>query len=141
MPTYLVGTDGSEASEALCGHLREVVSPGDTVEVVNVLTGNDVDRARAGQAALATFEDAFDEGVTVRTRQVNRGRAPSTELVEMAREVDADRIVTGLRRHSRTERVVFGSVSGSLLRKVDRPVTLVPLPGYTVTGTATGTSR
>ena len=132
MVTYLVGTDGSEASEALCAFLRGTVEPGDTVEVLNVLTGNDVDTARGGEAALAAFEGAFDDRVTVNTRQVNRGRHPSTELVEMAREVDANRIVTGLRQHTRTERIIFGSVSQSLLRKVDRPVTLVPLPGYTL---------
>lgn len=137
MVTYLVGTDGSEASETLCAFLRETVVPGDTVEVVNVLTGNDVDAARGGEAALETFEGTFDDGVTVNTRQVNRGRDPSTELVEMARDVGADRIVTGLRQHSRTERIIFGSVSQSLLKKVDRPVTLVPLPEYTTTDTAT----
>ena len=141
MVTYLVGTDGSEASEALCAFLRGTVESGDTVEVVNVLTGNDVDVARDGEAALAAFEGPFDDRVTVRTRQINRGRNPSTELVELAREVDADRIVTGLRQHSRTERIIYGSVSQSLLKKVDRPVTLVPLPGYAVAEPADAASR
>lgn len=135
MVTYLVGTDGREASEALYEYLRDAVDPGDAVEVVNVLTGNDVDTAKGGEAALAVFEDAFGDEVTVTTRQVNRGRHPSTELVEMARDFDADHIVTGLRRHSRAERIIFGSVSQSLLKKVDRPITLVPLPGYAVTAT------
>lgn len=136
MVTYLVGTDGVEASEVLCGFLRGTVGSGDVLEVVNVLTGDDVDTARNGKAALAVFEDAFEDGVTVNTRQVNRGRHPSTELVEMAREFDADWIVTGLRRHTRTELVISGSVSQSLVKKVDRPVTLVPLPGYGVAETA-----
>lgn len=134
MVTYLVGTDGAAASEALCAHLRETVVPGDTVEVVNALTGDDVAAIDAGEQALAAFDDAFDEGVTVRTRQVNRGRDPSTEVLEMAREVEADRIVVGLRQHSRTERIIFGSVAQSLLEKVDRPITLVPLPEYTGAG-------
>jgi len=134
MVTYLAGTDGAAASEALCAHLRETVVSGDTVEVVNALTGDDVAAIDAGEAALATFDDAFDEGVTVRTRQVNRGRDPSTEVLETAREVEADRIVVGLRQHSRTERIVFGSVAQSLLKKVDRPITLVPLPEYTGAG-------
>ncbi|PSQ07325.1 universal stress protein [Halobacteriales archaeon QS_5_70_15] len=132
MVTYLVGTDGAEASEALRDFLERSIAPGDTVEVVNVIPDNDVETIDAGEAALEAFEGAFDDRVTVRTRQVNRGRDPSTELVEMAREVDADRIVMGLRQHSRTERIIFGSVAQSLLKKVDRPITLVPLPEYTV---------
>lgn len=132
MVTYLVGTDGVEASEALYTFLEGAVAPGDTVEVVNVIPDNDVETIDAGEAALEVFEDAFDDRVTLRTRQVNRGRDPSTELVGMAREEDADRIVTGLRQHSRTERMVFGSVAQSLLKKVDRPTTLVPLPEHTV---------
>lgn len=99
----------------------------------DVLTGDDVETARDGEKAL----EAFEGSVTVGTRQVNRGRSPSTELVELARETEADRIVVGLRQHSRTERIIFGSVSQSLLKKVDRPVTLVPLPEYTTTDTAT----
>ncbi|MEF8841907.1 MAG: universal stress protein [Haloarculaceae archaeon] len=133
MTTYLVGTDGIEASEALCAFLVETVVPGDTVEVVNVLTEDDVEAIDAGGEALTAFEGAFDDRVTVSTRQVNRGRNPSTEIVEMARDIDADRIVMGLRQHSRTERIIFGSVAQSLLKKVDRPITLVPLPGYTAT--------
>jgi nucleotide-binding universal stress UspA family protein len=132
MVTYLVGTDGAEASEALRDFLERSIAPGDTVEVVNVIPDDDVETIDAGEAALEAFEGAFDDRVTVRTRQVNRGRDPSTELVEMAREVDADRIVMGLRQHSRTERIIFGSVAQSLLKKVDRPITLVPLPEYTV---------
>jgi len=132
MVTYLVGTDGAEVSEALRDFLERSIAPGDTVEVVNVIPDDDVETIDAGEAALEAFEGAFDDRVTVRTRQVNRGRDPSTELVEMAREVDADRIVMGLRQHSRTERIIFGSVAQSLLKKVDRPITLVPLPEYTV---------
>lgn len=131
MVTYLVGTDGVAASEALCAFLRRTVGPGDTVEVVNAITGDDVASIEAGEEALAAFEDAFDGEVTVRTRQVNRGRDASTEVLEMARDVEADRIVVGLRQHSRTERIIFGSVAQSLLEKVDRPITLVPLPEHT----------
>lgn len=132
MATYLVGTDGVEASETLVGFLRETLRPGDRVEAVHVLTNSNIDEAEAGEAALGVFERALgEEEVAVRTRQVNRGRSPAAELVELAGEVEADRIVTGLRQHSRTERIIFGSVSQSLVKQVDRPVTLVPLPSYT----------
>ncbi|MFB6118265.1 universal stress protein [Halosegnis sp.] len=132
MVTFLVGTDGEEASETLALFLNDVAAPDDRVEVVHVLTNSDVDAASAGEEALTTFESVFDVDADVRARQLNRGRSPAEEMVAVADSVDADRLVTGLRQHSRTERIISGSVSQSLVKRVDRPVTLVPLPSYTV---------
>lgn len=131
MTTYLAGTDGESASEAVGDYLTEEVDEGDHVEVVHVLTTDEVQDRWEGEAALGQLAERF-EGieVTVTTHQLARGREPAEELVEHAREIDADHIVTALRRHSRTERIVFGSVSHSLLQRVTRPITLVPLPEY-----------
>ena len=132
MVTYLVGTDGVEASEIIATFLNDIAEPGDRVEVVNVLTNSDVDAAEAGEEALTAFENGFEVDAELRCRQLNRGRSPAEEVVAVADNVDADRLVTGLRQHSRTERIISGSVSQSLIKRVDRPVTLVPLPSYTV---------
>ena len=132
MVTYLAGTDGPEASEIVATFLNDVAEPGDRVEVVNVLTNSDVDAATAGEEALTAFEEGFEVDAELRCRQLNRGRSPAEEMVEVADNVDADRLVTGLRQHSRTERIISGSVSQSLIKRIDRPVTLVPLPSYTV---------
>ena len=130
MVTYVVGTDGVEASETIRDHLLGEVAPGDTVEVLHVLSpGADYDERSGGEAALSVFEE-LAEGVTVETRQVSRGRGPAEELARFAEEVDADEIVVALRRHTRTERVIYGSVSHALLQKVTCPITLVPLPEY-----------
>lgn len=130
MVTYLIGTDGVPASETVCDHLEQKVTEDDHLEVVHVLEGTDPDDALAGREALEVFEDRFEDRVSVTTRQINRGRSPSTELVETAAEVDADEMVTALRRHSRTERIIFGSVSQSLVQRVTIPITLVPLAEY-----------
>jgi len=132
MVTYLVGTDGEEASATIAKFLNGVADPSDSVEVVNVLTNSDVDAVEAGEAALTRFEAAFEVDADLRCRQLNRGRSPAEEMTAVAENVDADRLVTGLRQHSRTERIISGSVSQSLIKRVDRPVTLVPLPSYTV---------
>ena len=132
MVTYLAGTDGAEASEIIATFLNDIAEPGDRVEVVNVLTNSDVDAAEAGEEALTAFENGFEVDAELRCRQLNRGRSPAEEMVEVADNVEADRLVTGLRQHSRTERIISGSVSQSLIKRVDRPVTLVPLPSYTV---------
>ncbi|MFC7228089.1 universal stress protein [Salinirubellus salinus] len=131
MVTYLVGTDGEEASETICDHLETELEAVDVLEVVNVLSSRaNRDERQAGEEALALFEDRFDDRVTVNTRQLSRGRSPADEIAAYAEEIAADEIVVALRRHTRTERVIFGSVSHKLLQKVTRPITLVPLPQY-----------
>jgi nucleotide-binding universal stress UspA family protein len=131
MVTYLVGTDGEEASQTIYDHLESEVEDGDVVEVIHVLSkGADHDERSAGERALALFERRPDAEVTVNTRQLSRGRSPADEIAAHAETVDADEILVALRRHTRTERVIFGSVSHALLQRVTRPITLVPLPEY-----------
>jgi nucleotide-binding universal stress UspA family protein len=130
MTTYLVGTDGPAASDAIADYLEEEIDADDHVEAVHVLTTDEVDDRHEGEAALERLVERLGETASVETQQLARGRAPAEELVEHAAEVGADHVVTALRRHSRTERVIFGSVSHSLLQRVTRPLTLVPLPEY-----------
>jgi len=130
MTTCLVGTDGLPASEAICDFLESEVDRLDHVEVINAPAQGDVDAATEGKEALELFEERFGDRVAVETHQRVRGKDPSDELLERAGEIGADRILVGLRRHSRTERIIFGSVSRTLLEKVTVPVTLVPLPEY-----------
>ncbi|PSP96980.1 hypothetical protein BRC89_12705 [Halobacteriales archaeon QS_4_70_19] len=89
-----------------------------------------MDDVHEGKAALELFEDRLIARVSARTRQLSQGLSPSERIVAGADEVDADRIVVALRRHTRTERVIFGSVSHALLQRVTRPITLVPLEEY-----------
>ncbi|MFB6206655.1 MAG: universal stress protein [Haloglomus sp.] len=131
MVTYLVGTDGNAASQVICDHFEaEGVDEDDQLVVLNVLTSDDVDDIDEGEAALALFEERFGDRAHVETSQVSRGNSPAEELTDHADEIGADRIVVALRRHSRTERIIFGSVAHALLQQVRRPVTLVPLEEY-----------
>lgn len=141
MTVYLVGTDGAESSRMLARFVNETARPDDRIEAVHVLTDSDVENATAGDAALDAFEAELDDGFEVRTRQLNRGRSPAEEMLAVAESVGANHIVTGLRQHSRTERIIFGSVSQSLIKQTDRPVTLVPLPSYTVAEDPTAESE
>ena len=131
MVTCLVGTDGTDASETICDHLETELEAIDVLEVVHVLSSRaDREERQEGETALALFEERFGDRVEVNTRQMSRGRSPADEIAAYAEEIDADEILVALRRHSRTERVIFGSVSHKLLQKVTRPITLVPLPEY-----------
>ena len=134
MVTYLIGTDGLPASEAISDYLGQRVDKDDYLEVINVIAGGRLgdgsDERRAGEEALDLFEERFGEETSVTTRQFNRGRSPTDELIQYADEIDADQIVTALRRHSRTERIIVGSVAHSLIQRTTRPLTLVPLKEY-----------
>lgn len=127
MVTYLVGTDGIAASQEIADFLKETVNENDRLEVVNVLTGGDDEEARAGENALELFEERFGEGVAVETHQIESEHTPAEDLLETAQRLDADQIVTGLRRHSQTERIIFGSVAYALLKRTTIPIALVPL--------------
>lgn len=130
MVTYLVGTDGVSASESLCDYFEQNLDEDDHLEVVTVKERSDPDDYAAGKKALETFEERYDGLASISTELVYRGRSPADELPVLADEIDADRIVIGLRRHSRTERIIFGSVAHVLLQRVTRPIILVPLPEY-----------
>lgn len=131
MTTYLAGTDGGAASEVIGDFLTEEADDGDHIDVVNVLTTDDVNDRHHGEEAIDQLAERFEDmEVTVTSHQLARGRKPAEELIEHAKDIEADHIVAALRRHSRTERIIFGSVSHSLLQRVDRPITLVPLPEY-----------
>ena len=131
MVTYLVGTDGTAASEAIGDYLDQEINENDHLEVINVLSsGASADESIEGQEALDQFEERFGSRVSVTTHQLSRGQGPTDELIDYAAEVDADRIVIALRRHSRTERIIFGSVSHTLLQRTTHPLILVPLPEY-----------
>ena len=125
MATYLVGTDGEPASTAIGDHLAGRLAGDDHVRAVYV-------RASANEAArraLAVLEDRLGDEASVETAVVDPGqeRGPADTLVDEAEAADADQLVVGLRRHSRAERLIKGSVSHALVEQVDLPLLLVPL--------------
>lgn len=51
---------------------------------------------------------------------------PAERIIGLADEVDADFVTVGGRNQSMARKALFGSVSGEIIRKVDRPVISVP---------------
>lgn len=128
MVTYVVGTDGPQTSAVLCDYLEDEVTDGDTIHGVYAL-GDEPSRetTERGTEALAVLTDRFGETPGVELHNPVRTTPPSKELLITANEVDADRIVIGLRQHSVTERVIFGSTAQEVLKNASLPVIAVPL--------------
>lgn len=128
MVTYVVGTDGPQTSAVLCDYLVDEVTSGDTIHAVSAL-GDAPSReaTEQGEAALEMFTDRFEGPIDVKLHNPVRSTPPWRELLIVANEVDADRIVIGLRQHSMPERVIFGSTAQEVLKNTSRPVIAVPL--------------
>ena len=128
MVTYLVGVDGMPTSTVLCDFLDDVVTDGDTIHALYAL-GDAPSRESVNRAeeALATFTEQFEEARRVTLHKPIRQTPPAEELLITANEVDADRIVIGLRQHNVAERVISGSTAQAVLKNTSRPVIAVPL--------------
>ena len=128
MTTILIGTDGEAASEVICDYLEDCLSDADTVYAVNVEpTHEDSDKSVAGRKGLVLVKSRLGDLADVNTRQLETGSSPARELLSLAEGVDADEIVIGLRHHSMSDRIIFGSTAASILKQTTRPVIAVPL--------------
>jgi nucleotide-binding universal stress UspA family protein len=66
-----------------------------------------------------------DAGVTYRLKEFVRGNAPSEDLLQVAKDEDADLIVLGLRRRSPVGKLVMGSNAQDVLLNADCAVLAV----------------
>ncbi|MHB9287698.1 universal stress protein [Halobacteriales archaeon Cl-PHB] len=130
MTNYLVATDSVECSDVLADYLTDWVTDDDTVYAVTSLRGGDANEAedhRRAETAVERVAERLGDRTTVETHQYVRGNAPSEDVLQAAAEFDVSILVIGLQRHSRTERVIFGSTLEATLHHVDRPVWTVPV--------------
>lgn len=131
MTRLLIGTDGTDTSEALLGYLEDAVDADDAVYVLNSQVGgeeSDVADVEAGEEAIEALEAGLaGTGAEVTARQLVRGNEPVEDLLAVAEDWDADEYVIGIRKRSPVGKVVFGSTAQNLLLEADRPVRCVPL--------------
>ncbi len=66
-----------------------------------------------------------NEGIPHKTRRLIRGLTPAEDLNEVVKEEDADMIVIGLRRRSRTGKLLVGSDAQDILLSAECPVVAV----------------
>ena len=133
---YIAATDGRETDAVLRDYLEPRATPDDTVYLVRSLKGQEKDAGPGedegdvvidARESLAAFEDEFSGPADVETHLLVRGNDPHEDVLGFADERDADEIVVGIRQHSATERVLFGSTAQKVLLNADRPVVALPL--------------
>jgi len=137
-----VGPGDAERTERLAEAVAEVAGPtGATVVLAHVFTDEEYEDVIAQLDYDPTGEISPDEvaarHATVRElgRELDdagvtytvRGRVGShgESIVELAKEVDADRVVVGGRKRSPTGKAVFGSTAQTVMLNSPSPVTFV----------------
>ena len=110
----MVAYDGSEGAERALDTAAQLVGYGSTLTVVSISPGG----ADGREALAAARERLLGKGVTA--RYVTRSGEPADEIVEAARELEADLIVVGRRTPPTDE-----SVSAQVVRTAASDVLVV----------------
>lgn len=121
-----VDTDESKAAlEWAVEHVKEY---GGHVVVVHSIRGGGSPEAEKEEVLtyrkqLDAIEKRFtDEGVPHTVRRLIRGLTPAEDLIRVVSEEEADLIAIGLRRRSRTGKLIMGSDALEILLQADCPV-------------------
>ncbi|GGD16371.1 universal stress protein [Nocardioides daphniae] len=128
--TVVVGYIPNEFGEvALDAGVQEALRRGSRVVVVNATRGDSyIDERFVGESSLGALEERLAGlGVECELRQT-MGPDVADELVGVAREVDADMIVLGLRPRSPVGKLLMGSVAQRVLLDASCAVLTVKPP-------------
>jgi nucleotide-binding universal stress UspA family protein len=132
MPSVIVAYDGSELAHRALEHASDLVGPGGTVSVINVIRVQSVssrlenvsEQQRAVQNHLLLEAESFLAGRRVTADLVPAAGDPATEILSAASSMGADVIVVGRNAHL-APHLIRGSLSGTLVRKAASDVLVV----------------
>jgi nucleotide-binding universal stress UspA family protein len=120
----VIGVDDNEERALACARAAADL-PGDASEkrvtVIHSFTDNP---SGASASQLASVRDVTDflEGEEIEVEVAESSGDPADQLLETARELDADLIVVAGRKRSPTGKALFGSVTQSIILNAERPV-------------------
>lgn len=138
-----VGTEDEERTERLAAEAVSVAEPtGATVVLAHVFDGEEFDEVRSNLGVDPESEASTPDAVAKRhttTRAISKALTEAgvdhsirgavgdhaDEIVGLAEETDADRVVVGGRHRSPTGKAVFGSVAQDVILSAPCPVTFV----------------
>jgi nucleotide-binding universal stress UspA family protein len=126
----LIGYDGTGAAkEALNLAKIHAETFGATVDVVTSMEKGtedqreDIEQAERG---LEWAKSLFDENnIECNIHLLIRGMAPGEDLVEFAKENDADEIIVGVKRRSKVGKLLMGSTAQYVILQAGCPVVSV----------------
>ena len=88
--------------------------------------GEDPDRIGRIQMDLKQIEaDLENEGILGEVDQLARGLSPGEDIVTFAAENNVDQVYVGIRKKSRTSKLILGSTAQYIILKCRCPVTSV----------------
>jgi nucleotide-binding universal stress UspA family protein len=88
--------------------------------------GEDPERIGRIRMELKQIEaDLTQEGIQVEVEELVRGLSPGEDIVTFAAENDVDQVYVGIRKKSRTSKLILGSTAQFIILKCKCPVTSV----------------
>jgi nucleotide-binding universal stress UspA family protein len=108
---------------------RAITSIGSKVYLVHSLTGNNSDNVERIEASEKAMDQACkklkDQGIDCESRLLIRGFEPGEDIVQFAKEIQADEIMVGIIKRSRVEKMLLGSTAQYVILNAHCPVTTV----------------
>jgi len=120
----VIGVDNNEERAVTCAKAVADL-PGDASETkVTVIHSFTDNPSGASASQLASVREVTDhlEGLGFDVEVMESSGDPAEQLLEAARESDANLLVLGGRKRSPTGKALFGSVTQSVILNADRPV-------------------
>jgi nucleotide-binding universal stress UspA family protein len=130
MEKIVVGYDGSNTGKAALAVAKEQSKAFDAKVFVieSQLGGSDTDvkDIKKGEETLEFAESYLKEqNIPCETHLLVRGVEPGEDIVQFAKDNDADLIIVGVRRRSKVGKLMFGSTAQYVILEAPCPVLTV----------------
>lgn len=130
---FLVGYNGTDVSKAALSLARtyaEVFKA--KVYIMTSMGGGAHESVEAIRKTEDELESAAEflreKGIECETHQLARGLSPGEDLISFAQENDIDQIFVGVRKKSKTQKIILGSTAQYIVLKAPCPVVTVNRP-------------
>ena len=130
MKKIVVGYDGTSTAKAAMELATEHAKVFDgKIYLVESLMGGEetnVEEVRQAEENLEYAKSYFQEsGIPCETHLLIRGVIPGEDIVNFAKECEADEIIVGVRRRSKVGKLMFGSTAQFVILEAHCPVVTV----------------